>query len=111
QAKVAAAGPLANLILAVAAAMAAKYLAGGITTAWGAMLVSIVLINLVLMIFNLLPIPPLDGSKIIATFLPNRLRYAYLATEQWGFFVLIAIMLAWPNLLYYPVAWMLNLLI
>lgn len=110
QAKVAAAGPLANLLLAIFAALAARYLAGGIGTDWGMMLVSVVLINLVLMVFNLLPIPPLDGSKIVATFLPNQWRYNYLATESWSFFVLLAIMLAWPGLLYYPVGWMLNLL-
>ena len=111
QAKVAAAGPAANLLLALAAAGAVRYLAGGLYSNWGQFLAIIVLINLVLMVFNLLPIPPLDGSKILATILPKSLRYPYLATERWGFFILLAIMLAWPHLLYYPVSWLLEILL
>ena len=41
----------------------------------------IILLNLMLAIFNLLPIPPLDGSKILAAFLPLRLEAAF---EQWA---------------------------
>lgn len=111
QAKVALAGPMANLIIAVTAALAVRYLAGGVSSDWGQLLTAIVLVNLVLMVFNLLPIPPLDGSKILASFLPASWRSNYLATEQWGFFVLLAIMLTWPQLLYYPVGWLLGLLL
>jgi Zn-dependent protease len=67
-AKVAAAGPMANLIVAVFFGLLIRF---GLIT--GDALISfcavIVQINLVLMIFNLVPIPPLDGSKVIAPFL------------------------------------------
>jgi Zn-dependent protease len=111
QAKVALAGPAANFFLAITAALAIRYLAGGLNSGWGGLLALVVVINLVLMIFNLLPIPPLDGSKILATILPESWRYPYLSTERWGFFVLLAIMLTWPQLLRYPINWLLGLLL
>lgn len=111
QAKVALAGPAANFFLAITAALAIRYLAGGLNSGWGGLLALVVVINLVLMIFNLLPIPPLDGSKILATILPESWRYSYLSTERWGFFVLLAIMLTWPQLLRYPINWLLGLLL
>ena len=40
------------------------------------------------MTFNLLPVPPLDGSKILALLLPERWRYSYLASERWSFVLL-----------------------
>jgi Zn-dependent protease len=47
------------------------------------------------MIFNLIPIPPLDGSKILAAFLPAKARQKYLSLERYGFiFILLFIMLA-----------------
>ncbi len=50
---------------------------------------SIVLINIVLAVFNLLPIPPLDGSKILFSFLPARLHGVQDFLERWGIFVLL----------------------
>lgn len=49
----------------------------------------IVLMNLVLALFNLIPIPPLDGSKILFSFLPARLRYVENFLEKWGLFLLV----------------------
>lgn len=80
-AKTALAGPAANFILAIVAALAMCYLAGGPNSAWGQLLFLMAMINVVLMVFNLLPVPPLDGSKILAFLLPERWRYSYLASE------------------------------
>ncbi len=93
-AKVAMAGPLGNLIIAVFFGLFLRFLPIASLTFVG--LVSlIVYINLVLMIFNLVPIPPLDGSKILATFLPRGLREKYLSFERYGFiFVILFVMLA-----------------
>jgi Zn-dependent protease len=49
----------------------------------------IVMMNLVLALFNIIPIPPLDGSKILFSFLPARLRYIENFLEQWGMFLLL----------------------
>lgn len=50
---------------------------------------TIVLLNLVLALFNLVPIPPLDGSKILFEFLPARYKYIEDFLEKWGMFVLL----------------------
>ena len=49
----------------------------------------IVMMNLVLALFNIVPIPPLDGSKILFSFLPAKLRYIETFLEQWGMFILL----------------------
>lgn len=52
-----------------------------------------VVINLVLAIFNLIPIPPLDGSKILAMFLPASLRLHYARIERFGMIIIIFLLL------------------
>jgi Zn-dependent protease len=52
-----------------------------------------VLINLVLAVFNLIPIPPLDGSKIIAMLLPVSLRLQYARMERFGMIIIISLLL------------------
>jgi Zn-dependent protease len=49
----------------------------------------IVLLNLVLALFNLIPIPPLDGSKILFSFLPIKYRNIENLLEKWGMFLLL----------------------
>ena len=51
-----------------------------------------ILINILLAVFNLLPIPPLDGSRVISALLPNSLAYKYNQLEQYGLFILIGLM-------------------
>ncbi|MEI6528876.1 MAG: site-2 protease family protein [Candidatus Falkowbacteria bacterium] len=93
-AKVALAGPLGNLIIALFFGLFLRFFPVVNLTFIG--LVSlIVYINLVLMVFNLVPIPPLDGSKILAAFLPARIRERYLNSERYGFIlVILFVMLA-----------------
>ena len=56
----------------------------------------IVLMNLVLALFNIIPIPPLDGSKIIFSFIPPQFRYIENFLEKWGmFFLLFFIIFLW----------------
>jgi Zn-dependent protease len=52
----------------------------------------LVLINLILGFFNLIPIPPLDGSKVLMRFLPQRLELQYLKLERYGMLILILIL-------------------
>ena len=70
--KVALAGPLMNLLLAAIAALAYRLLIHS-TSAGLDILSAIVQINLVLMLFNLVPIPPLDGSRLLGLFLPREI--------------------------------------
>ncbi len=67
------AGPMSNFMLACAFAVVVRALPTGATLAY--FLAMIVYANLVLMIFNLVPIPPLDGSKVLLALLPHRTAY------------------------------------
>ena len=51
-----------------------------------------ILVNCVLAVFNLLPIPPLDGSRVISALLPNRLAYQFNQLEQYGLYILLGLM-------------------
>lgn len=50
-------------------------------------------INAVLMVLNLLPLPPLDGSRVVMGVLPNRIGYSYSRIEPYGFIILLALLL------------------
>lgn len=98
---VALAGPVTNLILAVFSAIAAKIIlqlsqtlpdsivAEMILVPLFAMAKASVWINLVLCIFNFLPIPPLDGSRILMGILPENLTRIYASFERYGFFLIL----------------------
>ena len=51
-----------------------------------------IFINIILGIFNLFPIPPLDGSKVLATFLPGRMAGQYMQLEKYGFIIIILLL-------------------
>lgn len=88
-AMIAAAGPLINLVLAFAGVLALKYLGAG--TAFGEFLVVFVTINIALFVFNMLPIPPLDGSRVLYAFAPEPLQRFMQDIEPYGIFILIAL--------------------
>lgn len=81
-----ASGPLANLILATLLALLVHLGFPGKD-----LLLLGIFINLLLAVFNLLPIPPLDGSRIVASFLPPQTALNYLKIEPYGFFIVIAL--------------------
>jgi len=93
-AKVALAGPFANFIVALFFGLVLRavffYQPAFINQILVNFLAIIVQINLLLMVFNLLPIPPLDGSKIIMPFLPYHWKIRFLKMEQYGFFLVMA---------------------
>jgi Zn-dependent protease len=74
---VAAAGPLTNLLLALVFGVLIRVGLGEGDALVSSMLYSVVSINVLLTVFNLIPIPPLDGSKIISIFLPRNLKVRY----------------------------------
>jgi Zn-dependent protease len=83
------AGPAANFALATAFYMSFLVFKPSLDTLLGVFIWYGVFINLVLGVLNLLPIPPLDGSKILATFLPGRLAGQFMQLERYGFIILI----------------------
>lgn len=87
-AKVALAGPMGNLITAVFFGMIMRFAPIASTELMNYLSI-IVFINLLLMVFNLVPIPPMDGSKVIMPFLPNNLQLSYARLERYGMFLVI----------------------
>lgn len=93
---VGAAGPAANISLAVIFGLTVRFLPDLADGASGLFVLNfmtiastIALLNLVLAIFNLVPIPPLDGSKVFFAVLPYQWRGVQLFLEQYGFFLLL----------------------
>ncbi len=103
EAIVAAAGPLSNLVLAIAGAIPLRFMFAnphliGQFTVVATVLDLFVRINILLMIFNLIPIPPLDGSKVLFAFLDRRTEYQIRPIlEQYGFFILFALLFLPPG--------------
>ena len=83
------AGPASNFLLALAFAIPIRLGFIDSSTLGYAILIQAVILNLSLGIFNLLPIPPLDGSKIFASFLPGNMMYQILSLERFGFILII----------------------
>ena len=91
---VALAGPLSNLFLAFVFGMAVRYAPETSATPF---FMIIVMANLALAVFNLVPIPPLDGSKLLYALLPDSMWQVKKALEQYGFvFLLIFIFFLFP---------------
>lgn len=95
---VAAAGPTANLIMAILWALIMKLalmLPGGmmgLALPLTYMAGSGITINILLMVLNLLPVPPLDGSRVVAGFLPDPLAWKFSRIEQYGLIILLILM-------------------
>jgi Zn-dependent protease len=95
------AGVLANLILLMIGIVIAKImlsqgftlydLFGPAANPFGIFVADLMMLNLSLFVFNLLPFPPLDGSKILSTFLPESFQPVLSLMEQYGFLILMAL--------------------
>ncbi|MDP9252636.1 MAG: site-2 protease family protein [Chloroflexota bacterium] len=97
---VALAGPFANLVLAALCAIPLRFGAASfIGGAYEEILTAIVLWNCVLAIFNLVPIPPLDGANVVYGLLPPRQQYSWRTYQQYGPFLLLFILLLAPRVL------------
>ena len=93
------AGVLANLILLIIGIVAAKIMMtqgfgirdffGNATNPIAIFVGNLMMLNLSLFVFNLLPFPPLDGSKILSTFLPPSTQPIFALLEQYGFLILM----------------------
>ncbi len=136
--KVALAGPGSNFVMAVLFGLLARFMAippllktdlinnilagdfgsvlGQMSGSLGAsifvMSVAICFINLILMFFNLIPIPPLDGSKVLMTFLPPDWQIKFQQIEPWGIFIVLAFLfLGLIDLIFVPLFLLFRILI
>ncbi|MCE9548943.1 site-2 protease family protein [Candidatus Nomurabacteria bacterium] len=98
---VASAGILANLFLALLFGLILRFSSGvNVSEGFRVIVSSIVIMNLSLAIFNLIPIPPLDGSKILFSFLPKSLEPLVIFLEQYALVLLLVFILFFSNYLY-----------
>ncbi len=88
------AGSVGNLITAVACGVVVRLLPGPFISipALGRFVVLMILINLGLGVFNLVPIPPLDGSKLLSLFLPPSWLRGFFWLERYGIFILMILL-------------------
>ncbi|ONN66402.1 site-2 protease family protein [Herbaspirillum sp. VT-16-41] len=89
------AGPAANFLMALLWMIAIYALAlGGVQEEFFTLMAKAgVLTNLVMFAFNLFPIPPLDGGRILTSLLPNKYAYKFAQIEPYGFFIVMALVL------------------
>jgi Zn-dependent protease len=91
-AMIAAAGPFSNLLLAIVAAFASNVVGFG---NFGYDDIRIFMgLNVALFVFNMIPIPPLDGSRVLYAFSPEGVQRALRDIEPYGFFIIIGLVLA-----------------
>lgn len=92
---VAAAGPASNFVMAILWALAYNFSTlapGDFSTPLRLMAQAGILINVVLMVLNLFPLPPLDGGRIAVSLLPNHLASRYARIEPYGFIILLVLL-------------------
>jgi Zn-dependent protease len=92
---VSAAGPFSNILLAIIGILLLKIAAMFDFLKTPGLLLLLqytIIINVVLAAFNLIPIPPLDGSKILMGFLPDEAAYNYSKLEPYGIFIILILM-------------------
>ncbi|MDI6591673.1 MAG: site-2 protease family protein [Patescibacteria group bacterium] len=111
-AKVALAGPGSNLAIALIFGLTLRFLPV-LSTLPGLYLMFsyIVYINILLAVFNLLPIPPLDGSHILFTFLPPGRENLKIFLSQFGIFILLFIIFFFFHWLIYLIDWIFTLIV
>ncbi len=103
---VAIAGPLMNFMLALLVATIGSLTGvlifeGGammyVNNFWGELLVNLVYVNLGFGIFNLIPIPPLDGSRVLYALMPDEVRGVMEKMERWGIVVVMVLVIVFPS--------------
>lgn len=109
---VAAAGPISNILLAMVFALmihVVDLLLQSQTKIWAIQnLINGIQLSLVLAIFNLLPILPLDGGRILSALLPLKYSIKYQKTESYGFYILIGLLFLGPLIGIDVIHWFVN---
>src|SRR3989344_1165263 len=99
--KVALVGPGSNLVIALLVGSLLRMASGVLGEAAMALLIQIVFINVLLAVFNLIPIPPLDGSKILTVLLPFQVSRALQGIEAWGIALVFLMLMFFGNAIFY----------
>ncbi|HSX44323.1 MAG TPA: site-2 protease family protein [Candidatus Saccharimonadales bacterium] len=92
------AGPLTNLTLAILGAIVLRGLGSGVTIGVFNFLTAFVALNVAIFVFNMIPIPPLDGSRVLYAFAPESIQNVMAQMEQFGIFIVLVLIVAVPAL-------------
>jgi Zn-dependent protease len=103
-------GPLSNLALALLGIFIFALAGGPANEFVTQFIVFFVQINVLLFVFNMLPIPPLDGSHVLFALLPGDTYRIQMALAQWGFFLLIGIIFLAPQIIRTPTNYIMQML-
>jgi len=87
------AGPASNFLLAIATLLVLRLVLDRLTPSWFTVLEVLFTVNVVLGVFNLLPIPPLDGSRLLSVLLPPDRQGIIYFLDRYGIYLLIALIL------------------
>lgn len=101
------AGPISNVVLA---ALLARLVFPSLTGVPEEIVLWFIFLNLLLAVFNMLPIPPLDGSRLLPLVLPEQGRALYRQFEQFGFIVLFVLLFLFDGALDFMADWAIELL-
>jgi len=101
--KVSIAGSLANFTIAIIFGLIVKFIS--LPESFLTIFSLVIFYNIVLGLFNLIPIPPLDGSHVLFSFLPERLEAVKIFLHQYGFFILIFLIFMIPG----SISWVFSL--
>src|SRR3989338_512868 len=105
------AGPASNIFLALFFGLAVRFGAGlGLPAAFLQIALVITFMNLGLAVFNLIPIPPLDGSKLLFAFLPDSARSLEIFFERWGLMIILIFIFFLSGILIYPILFLFRLI-
>lgn len=102
------AGPLSNLLMAIVAAILRPYVDGPLLANF---LIFFIQINVLLFVFNLIPIPPLDGSHVLFALLPGDTFNLQMQLSRYGFLILMAVIFLAPDVIRVPAGAILQMLI
>ncbi len=110
EAIVAAAGPASNFLLAIVFGLILRFSPAIAASAAAGLVATIVIVNLMLGTFNLIPIPPLDGSRIFGALLPARFQDVRRILDKWGLVIVILLIFILAPIASVVVSWLFTLI-
>ncbi|OFW57186.1 MAG: hypothetical protein A2133_08885 [Actinobacteria bacterium RBG_16_64_13] len=102
---VGAAGPITNFVLAIILILVLNWIHPGSDGRLFHVLLLAFEVNIVLGLFNLIPIPPLDGSRVFGAFLPRNAYEKWVAVDRYGFLLVIALIILFENQFFRLISW------